>query len=196
MNTVTLKDPKTGLPVVFEKRFFSRLAQYRPIGEKFWSHSPHYPSERIVDDGSILESTSILQRFYGQPGLTPREQNYLIDAYCCDELTDQIWEELRNTMTLERIDRLKIDLKRLVKDRAQRLIEAENQATETKKAQAFVNALRMNRNRVKLPCGHQIMRHGGHMQSFDRIIDSHPDATELKCPMCLKPFPAKIVKRE
>jgi hypothetical protein len=151
------------------------------------------PQVMREQNDSVLETTSILQRFFGLPGLTPTEQNFIIDKYLFDEITDADWNILRNTLPEQKILDIKRHLDLLVRDKTQRLAEADRQLADTRAAQKFVDNLPLQGSRITLACGHRIMKHGATMEMFDRLLRNNPKLKTLKCQACGVPFDVKIL---
>ncbi len=196
MNTIKLTDPKTGREVEFETRFFSKLRMYRipGSGDKGWVFHPPFPEQE--NDGSILETTSILQRFFGLPGLTTKEQNFILEKWCTSEISEEDWDVCSNTMSQEDISRVKKFLQRMAMDKARRLEEADNQKSATEDLKDFYSKLPVVGDTVKLPCGHAVMRTGAVMSWYIRTFKANPELRELKCQVDGKPFTRDFLREQ
>jgi len=198
-NKQILRDPVTGKDVEFEVKNMYGSIWYRdpaikdPKSPAAWTNHPTFPREDKIDYG-ILETTSILQRFFGLPGLTTAEQTFIIAEYLEDKITEDQWNLLRNTMTEQGIVNVKRALERLVNDRVQRTVEANQQKADTDSLKKFYDSLPFIGNRLQLPCGHKFMRRGAVMTNYDRMVRDHPDIKQLGCQVCGAKFDTSMLK--
>jgi len=195
-NKLTVHDPVTGKDVEFEIRNSIGIIEYRdpaikdPKSPAAWVMHAPFPREPDIDYG-VLDTRSILQRFFGLPGLTVHEQSYIVAEELEGKITDEDWAVIPN---LQKRDDTKRGLKALVNERVQRTVEADRQLSDTRAAQKFADNLNIY-TKTRLPCGHPVIKHGATMFNFERMVRLNPDLKELRCQVCGAPVPIDVFKK-